>query len=551
MPKKRNQSYFSKPPTSAHPSISIQQNDSHRDEESDKSVNDLLQHLRLSQASSLASTVPRSDLNPQTVHPSLKHILQIAEKPPLTLRPRTRAMATQGRRRPPGPPPPRSWLVNSIHTSARSVQTHSSDLQQRPSVEKLGALPNLHLPPTNSLQHLTLVLIAKNWDFHVQYDQYYLPLLPTRYKQLLLTYIARYGSHGINAQGLCALFADESIIEDSTGIEGLTHLDLSVSIGRSITLKDLKQFITTTFATPAITESTPESWDLPTSLSPVPIRTLTHLFLSFPPPSVSWRHFLQLSPHLNTLTHLALSHWPPPTLTPNSTTAYRSSPSGDIAYGDHDLYSVSLDDDFSGAANVLRQLSRDTYCLQWLDLSGCSFWLPALAWRKGEGGIDWDGPWSGITTIVVAQDYIPECLKSPSADPHWKEVLKYAGEDPRLERSQRELRAWARTEGEIETILKRIRGEKVSGRAAVVGRVGEWSFSYQGRGRGGRQIRRRTEYDDGDGDEIPLLAGEGGRKNIKGQNVNRTKKVEFERGWEGWWIEDCLRGFSIQPDAVG
>ncbi|KAL8774279.1 MAG: hypothetical protein Q9209_001030 [Squamulea sp. 1 TL-2023] len=542
MPKKRTQSYFSKPPTSAHPSISNRQHDSHHDEESEKSVNDLLQQLRVTQASSAASAEPRSDVNPQTVYPSLKHILRIPETPPPRPRPGTRSMAAHGRRRPPGPPPPRSWLQNSIRTSSRSVQNHNTNLPQRPNLVELATFPDLHLPSSRSLRHHSLVLLARNWDFHVHYDRYYLPLLPIRYKQLLLTYIAAHSPNGIHAQGLSTLFANDSFIEDANGTEGLTHLDLSVSVGRSLALKDLKQFIIASFPIPTILDSTPDLWDVPIPFSPNPTCTLTHLSLSYPPPSISWRHLIQLSPHLSTLTHLSLSHWPSPSITPNSTTAYRSTPSGDISYGDHDLYSASLDEDFSGPANVLRQLSRDTYCLQWLDLSGCSSWLPALVWRKG-GGVDWDGPWSGVTTIVVAQGWIPECLKDPDGrELHWKAVLHCHSEDLRMKNLQRELKAWAKTERETEAILKRIRGENVSGRSAVVGREDEWGPLLAGYGHGGPQRRRRV-YDD-DANETLLQADTWERHKEKSENVNRTRRVEFERGWEGWWIEDCLKEYQ-------
>ncbi|KAL8847876.1 MAG: hypothetical protein Q9221_007087 [Calogaya cf. arnoldii] len=528
MPKKRNQSYFSKPPTSAHPSISSHEHDSHRDAESDKSVNDLLQQLRIDQALAVASTEPRPDTNPQTVHPSLKHILQIPETPPLRPRPGTRAMATHGRRRPPGPPPPRSWLSNNVHTPVRSAPKHSSALQQRPCLERLRSFPNLGFPCVKSLQHQALVAIAKNWDFHVHYDQYYLPLLPTRYKPLLLTYIAAYSPNGISAQGLSILLADDSIIKGATGTEGLTHLDLSVSIGRSISLKDLKQLITTTFPTPTITDSTPDSWDLPASLSPAPTCTLTHLSLAYPPPSISWRHLLQLSPHLNTLTHLSLSHWPAPTLTPNSTTAYLSTPHGNISYGDHNLYSASLDNDFSGPANVLRLLSRDTYCLQWLDLSSCSFWLTALSWRDDGGtGADWAGPWSGLTTVVVAQDWIPECLRSPDAEPHWKVVLKSRDDDvKRMRKLKRELITWIETELHNEAVLKRIRDGRLVEKSA---KTAEWGVL-------------PDEY-------LPLgppSPSPWSRANVDGippKEESARRSMNFDKGWEGWWIEDCIREY--------
>ncbi|KAL8998664.1 MAG: hypothetical protein Q9169_002325 [Polycauliona sp. 2 TL-2023] len=572
MPKKRTLSHFSKPPTSVHPSISSHnhQYDSQRDAEPDKSVNDLLQQLRIDQApSSAASPEARSDVNPQTVHPSLKHILQIPDTPPPRPRPGSRAMATHGRRRPPGPPAPRSWLFNSVEAPVRAVQKHSSNPQQRPSLETLGAFPSVQLPRTKSLQHQALMLIAKNWEFHVHYDQYYLPLLPTRYKQLLLTYIAAYSPSGITAPGLSLLLANDDTISGATGVEGLTHLDLSVSIGRSISLKDLRHVITTTFPTPSTTstdDTTPESWDISTSLSPTfTTNTLTHLSLAHPPPSISWRHLLQLSPHLNTLTHLSLSHWPAPTLTPNSTTAYLSTPSGEISYGDHNLYSASLDNDFSGPANVLRLLSRDTYCLQHVDLSGCSHWLGALGWRdarhENSMGIDWQGPWSGLSTVVVTQtNRLPPCLESPTANPSWKTILKYRGggdrdnhnhndndgkdnDNPAMLKRKRELMAWIRTEKTQNCVLSQIRQWRL------------WVFGWRKSPRTTTTTANNTTthhhndvsweksaaavetFDDDNNDDGEHVS----HPRISRRMVKSPRPIRFETGWDGWWIEDCIR----------
>ncbi|KAL8805312.1 MAG: hypothetical protein Q9200_005485 [Gallowayella weberi] len=536
MPKKRNQSYISKPPTSVHPSITNRHHDVPRDEQSDKSVNLLLQQLRISQAASMASSEPRSDLNPKTVHPSLKHILQIPETPPLRPRPGMRPATIQGRRRPPGPAPPRSWSQSShpanVHSQRASLLHQSHHALQRPNLEMLSRFPNFHLPHRHSLQHLALVQLAKHWDFHINYDQYHLPLLPIRYKQLLLTYVAAYSSTGINLHGLSTLFANDSIIEDATGTEDLTHLDLSISIGRSLSLKDLKQFITAILAaSTSIDASTPDSWDIPASLSPIPTCTLTHLSLSHPPPSISWRQLLQLSPQLNTLTHLSLSHWPPPTLTPNSTTAYRSTPTGDISYGDHDLYSASLDNEFSGAAHVLRQLSRDTYCLQWLDVSGCSSWLPALAWRRG--GIDWDGAWSSIDTVVVAQGWMPEPLKEEGRG--WKDILhgvhgsESSPPSPELKRLNRELKQWLSAEVESRAILQRIRGKKVE-EGDGWQRLDDGAFDQLGRGHGSRRDADYNNHRSDDESRTP--------------KPKRIRTVEFDYGWAGWWIEECLSEYG-------
>lgn len=62
-----------------------------------------------------------------------------------------------------------------------------------------------------------------------------------------------------------------------------------------------------------------------------------------------------------------------------------SSPHGkDIQYGGTNYYSHSLDNDFREAADVLRRLSSRLYALEYIDLTGCTKWAPALRWT----GID-------------------------------------------------------------------------------------------------------------------------------------------------------------------
>ncbi|KAL8753309.1 MAG: hypothetical protein Q9184_005463, partial [Pyrenodesmia sp. 2 TL-2023] len=485
MPKKRKHTPHSKPQTSAHPSISRSRhshnNDSSQEQAPHRSVNDLLQHLRISQAPAVVPTESPSDLNPKTLHPSVSSILQIPETPPPRPRPGMRPFATPGRRRPPGPPPPRSWLENSsIHVPphagrATSIQHNSLDSQERPNFESLNPLPDTHLPHPRSLQHLTLLHLARNWDFHVEYDQYYLATLPVRYKQTLLTYIAKHSPNGITLHGLQTLFLTSASLPCATGAEGLTHLDLSGSIGRSLSLPELKKFITTTFntttsSTSANTRSTPnlDSWedtnaDMP---SPPATPTPTHLSLSHPSPLTPspWRSLLSLIlPLLPTLTSLSLACWPAPSLHPNSRTAYLTHPSSSfsnanpIPLSPTPFYAHTLDADFSGSASVLRQLARATYCLQYLDLSGCHAWLPALAWR--ESGIEWSGAWSGLRTVRVAQgcDGVPNALE----DGTWRGLLAFdesreEGEAGKA-RQARELRAWCAKEVGVEEISRRVR----------------------------------------------------------------------------------------------
>ncbi|KAL8949702.1 MAG: hypothetical protein Q9222_004211 [Ikaeria aurantiellina] len=524
MPRKRTLSHFNKPPSSVHPSIlpnRTSHNDTVQAKNADSSVNDLLQHLRVSQAPAASSAEPRSDENPRTFHPSLNDILQVPETPPPRPRPGMRSSIAHGRRRPAGPAPPRSWLEKHDDTPAHSRealrQLHSR-LPQRPFLDDVGTLPDIGRPSHRSLQHQTLLQLARDWDWHVHYDQHYLALLPIRYKQLLLSYIAKYSPKGISVQGFKILFLDDSQLEGATGTEGLTQLDLAVSVGRWFTLTYLKAFLTTAVDTEKTisTSSVSESWDAPASI-PGPLMsstlsTLSHLSLAHPGPTTSWRHLLHLSPHLSTLTHLSLAYWPPPTLTPNSTTAYRSTPTGNVAYGDHDFYSASLDHDFSGPAAVLRRLSRDTYCLRWLDLTGCGQWMLALVWKDKDGGIEWEGAWSGVETVVAKQGWMPQCLEKEGSTA-WRDVMKYEGNEVARKWEKEELKRWCRVEHEVMSVGKKIRERE----------------------KGGRRRRGRGEGDtwvDGEEEEV----GNGSSK----ESGHVRRRVEFETGWEGWWVRECL-----------
>ncbi|KAL9579629.1 MAG: hypothetical protein Q9212_004996, partial [Teloschistes hypoglaucus] len=252
MPKKRNRVHFQKPQSSVHPSISRtsqqsrNQGSPHQDKHDDTSVNDLLQHLRVSQAPPppppTVSTRSRPDLNPQTVHPSLIDLLQIPETPPLRPRPGSQISRMQARRQPPGPAAPKSWLKGGGGIASSSRQSGSKDgmQQQRPTPDDRPdgtttaiTLPDLHMPRPRSLQHQVFKSIARNWEWHLQHDQYYLATLTVRHKQILISYVAWYSPHGIDLASLEAIFLDdESLCEGATGAEGLTHLDLPTAAGR-------------------------------------------------------------------------------------------------------------------------------------------------------------------------------------------------------------------------------------------------------------------------------------------------------------------------------
>lgn len=417
MPKKHHNPTFRKPASSAHPSLASSstpfKNGNHSPDTASPSVNDLIHHLRRTQATSHGN---RDELIPtRTVHPSLKRILQVADTPPPRPRPGMRPIGSRSARGPAGPPPPTSWLNSSIHAPKHLRDGITKGRAQRMVPNRLDRLPGTKIPDQSSLLHQCLKSLARNWNWHVEYDEYYLATMPVDLKATLLSYIAVYG-YGLTIDGLRTLFLNDIELDGATGSEETTHLDLA---GFAITFKQLDQYFTKPPPTPAQPSTPPElsSWEnsadtihsLPLPTSPFP--NLTHLSLSNPPPTITWPQLLSFAPNLATLTHLSLAHWPTPSLTPNAaaqeakiSSKYAPSP---IRYGCSDFYSAS-DGDWSEAAGVLMRLSRATYCLKWLDLEGCGPWLEALSW-EGEfgGGVEWCGGWRGVETIRAHAGWMP------------------------------------------------------------------------------------------------------------------------------------------------
>lgn len=258
--------------------------------------------------------------------------------------------------------------------------------------------------------------MARNWDFVKDYERNNLADIPTFHRILLLSYIAVYGpAEGVGYDGLSTLLiiptADGEAADDTHEEIGFNpgehnetfhRLDLSGSIGRSITFKQLIELV----EKPEPEEEQEEqlSWE-DTIIRPpsAVIPHLTHLSLSHPPSSVSWAKLLGLAKHIPGLTHLSLAYWPVPTLTPNSQAVQVSSKyTSDIQYGATNMYSHTLDDNYQEAVDILRRLAKTLYSLEFLDLSGCPDWLRALTWHDGgeKGpGLEWCNLWVKLSTL--------------------------------------------------------------------------------------------------------------------------------------------------------
>ncbi|KAI4865117.1 hypothetical protein F4820DRAFT_308558 [Hypoxylon rubiginosum] len=426
MPKKRHQSKYSKPPSVAPPILSTSSSSRAHPEQHERSVNQLLADLRRHGIRNNGNNNNNSfAVNTPTVPPSIRQILQIPETPaPAPRRPQRRD--ANGRRAPPGPPPPRSWvsLAQSCHAPAdlaAAAAGGAGRIQHWP-------LPGAYIPGAGSLIDQVLRRMALDWEQQRRWNRFYLYTLPSRLRTALLGYVSEYHEPGLSAGDLRLVLggpADEELARygveqpDLASLNGdVFCLDLAGSAGKSVTVRELGELL---FPPKAVAEvDLQDSWDTsePVSGPAKLLPNLTQLSLAIDPgttSSVSWKQLLALAGKLPTLTHLNLSGWPEPSLTPNAKFAKVASPltGRSIQYGGTGPYSHTLDSDWSEAIQVLNRLSKSLYSLEYLDLTGCGDWFPALM-KESDGDftidfVDWVGNWGKITMLRLRSGYaLPE-----------------------------------------------------------------------------------------------------------------------------------------------
>lgn len=112
--------------------------------------------------------------------------------------------------------------------------------------ESLDHLPGISR--ISGLVGLCLKKMAMNWEFHRVYDQHYLASLPTPLREALLSFLAVYGpEEGIGYDELSVILSppnDQEMESEFAGNDDFQRLDLSGSIGRSITFKQLQTILT-------------------------------------------------------------------------------------------------------------------------------------------------------------------------------------------------------------------------------------------------------------------------------------------------------------------
>ncbi|KXJ95623.1 tafazzin [Microdochium bolleyi] len=431
MPKKRHPTQYTKPPTTAPASLSLSSSSPRNADRHERSVNEILANLRRSTLNSTPNPALQSQLHTSpSVPPNLRNILQLPESPAPAPR-RLQRRFINGRRGPPGPPPPRSWV--SLTESRRATCSGTDSFGGKNGVaSSLPALPlpGAYYPEDQSLVAMTLRRMAADWAQQRDWNRFYLYTLPSRLRTALIAYLSEFYDAGITARDLRLILIgppneeletykvappDLAIINDD-----VTDLDLAGSIGRSVSIKELGDIL---FPAQKPTETEPElldSWDAP-SPTAGPARllpNLTRLSLAVEPTASkppSWKHLLAIASKLNTVTHLSLVGWPEPSFTPNAKHTKVISPTTGqaVQYGGTGTYSHTLDGDWTEATLMLRRLSGRMYSLEHLDLSGCADWFPALRHVVRDAGdaecVDWAGDWGKVRTLRLTSGYaLPE-----------------------------------------------------------------------------------------------------------------------------------------------
>lgn len=459
---------------------------------SQSSVNDLITHLRQTQLSSAGdleqSAASAQSPRPQrTVHPSLRNLLDIPDTPQPKPRPGQRPRV----RRVPGPPPPESWLDSSRHAPS-SVQERGAgedlgQIVQRSWVDQDLSLPGCKMPRAGSLIDTVCRSMARNWHWHREHDGFWLSTMPVSLKELLLSYVAivvlEDGSSWSGKDSALNLLwpregeLDASLLgmsyenlDDSSEVK---RLDLGSALGRWMTMKRLhKELLLKTRSSLNVSNqvsasatevpsvpaclSVPDTWEdseqeaknlatfpsRPTNALSTPrFSNLLHLslalspFVESPTSIGSWSSLLDLSAHLSILRSLSLANWPLPTLTPNAraSNAYMRNPISrslpTIRYGGCDMY-TEFNNAWEEASSILRRLSRNLYCLQWLDLTGCGSWWGALTWsesaedgdilesiideerpsKRSDAGPEWNGAWRGVEFLGLEVGWAPSAF---------------------------------------------------------------------------------------------------------------------------------------------
>ncbi|KXT04227.1 hypothetical protein AC578_89 [Pseudocercospora eumusae] len=408
MPKKRNYNF-----RNLEGSSSGKANASNNATDKASTVNERLSELRRLEGKDAAkkkaelaqlSQTPRSVLPPE-----LSAMLGLPQSAPPKPK---RGVRSRMPDRTPGPPPPTSWRktpgwsrVLALRNGTRRFKKAAGADHDRSRPKQLMRFARMtgeetgrldQRPP--SLLHLALKCATESWHLFDAEDLPMLAEMPLPLRLRLLSYLGFYGpSIDINVVDALTKDRDPVLGLDLAGLIG--HGSLAVS-----KLVKLAKQQPSSEKLEAASNDIAESWDQEetheTALSRTTLTT----------------RFSQLAPY-----------WPRPTLTPNLATATVSSQnSPDVTAGGSHFYSA-MDEDMYEPASILRTLSSNLLRLTWLDLEGCTEWMPALAFHQDanatkrqhdiQEGDEWTAisavtsmfikNWTNLTYINCAQGWLP------------------------------------------------------------------------------------------------------------------------------------------------
>jgi hypothetical protein len=222
------------PPRTTH--LEVAANVPPADSDAPPTVNELITTLRRSHVSPATAAAP---VVTPTLPPQIRQLLSQPETPTPRPRDRRQRVDATGRRLPPGPAPPRSWIEGSRH-GAKARATNKERLYP----QDIDGLPGVSDGGSRKLQDMCLRTMAREWEFIREYESNNLADLPTGLRILLLSHVAVYGpEEGVGAQGLDNLLlipvAEDGVNQSVENNEGFFRLDLSGSVGRSVSFKQL------------------------------------------------------------------------------------------------------------------------------------------------------------------------------------------------------------------------------------------------------------------------------------------------------------------------
>ncbi|KAK9477997.1 hypothetical protein V1514DRAFT_332558 [Lipomyces japonicus] len=311
-----------------------------------------------------------------------------------------------------GPPPPPTWIAreqgNNL-TTLPGMQVREKVINQYAAIAKLrlqssflkfradrnvldrnlpaapySILAEL-LPRPGSLTHWCMISMARNWEFNLVYLQHYLPDLDPAMKMVLVAYLGKYSPHGIGPTGLHILFDPQ--YQEQSGNSDDDHDDRDDHDGwEKAATADLNDRIVSLDLAFQIDDSNLSLQMLSGFMGqPLTLRIfpfLSALCLAFPftnSPTKLWSSLLDILKTYPTLTSLSLAGWPiPPEIfysTPE-TRAHVYSPNSTIM--------------------TLVNLSRASYCLNWIDLSYCA-WIDETSIQS----IEWKNGWKNVRVLTL------------------------------------------------------------------------------------------------------------------------------------------------------